>query len=218
MNVDTVRAAVEAEFRVTGADTPSWPDPHAGAEDEPDEAEYSRVSDPAKYRILGARVAAWLRALTGLGLATVSTVDDMSAMWRGKKPDSGPISQARWVRPHRPDAIALLVCTSGFEGPTDNGVLLGAGTPAVEIVLLPDCGCDACDSGSAELLEELDDHILDVVTGAFTHVATPRGTVQGERDGWSASGPWDFAEAEQVLADARAKRSAYPVVSGTAWW
>lgn len=217
MNLGAIRAAVDTEFRTTGAATPPWPDPHLGRE-EPGEDEYSRVTDPAKYRIIGARVEAWLQALTALRLATVSPADDMSALWRDGKPDSGTLTGARWVQPLRTDAIALLVCTSGFEGLRDNGVLLGAGTPAVEIALLPDCGCDACDSGSADLTEELDDHILDVITGAFTHVATPRGTVQGERDGWSASGPSGFEEAEQVLADARAKRSVYPVVAGAAWW
>lgn len=218
MDVEAVRTAVEAEFAVTGASTPSWPDPHRG-QDEPDEAEYSRVSDPAKYRIIGARVEAWVRALTALRLATVTAVEATRSVWRDGTPDSGDMGQMRWIRPNRHDAIALLVCTSGFGGLTDNGVLLGAGTPAVEIALLPDCGCDACDSGSADLMEELDDHILDVITGAFTHVTAPRGTVRGERDGcWSASGAWGFADVERVLADARAKRSDYPVVSGTAWW
>lgn len=217
MNLGVIRSTVDAEFRVTGAQTPPWPDPHLGR-DEPGEDEYSRVSDPMKYRIIGTRIEAWLRALTALRLATVTTADDTGGVWRAGKPDSGTITKTRWVQPLRTDALALLVCTSGFEGLPDNGVLLGAGTPAVEKTLLPDCGCDACDSGSSELIEELDDHILDVITGAFTHVMAPKGTVQGERDGWSASGPWGFKEVEQVLADARANRSAYPVVSGAAWW
>jgi len=57
---------VEAAFAETGAATPGWPHPHPG-DVRPAEEEYSRESDPAKYRILGARVQAWSRALVATG-------------------------------------------------------------------------------------------------------------------------------------------------------
>lgn len=52
---------VEGAFAQTGADTPGWSDPHADREVA--EEEYSHVSQPGKYRIINARVEAWVRAL-----------------------------------------------------------------------------------------------------------------------------------------------------------
>lgn len=37
----------------------------------------------------------------------------------------------------------------------------------VSVLLTPHCGCDACDSGSGEVLEELDRWILSIVDGSF---------------------------------------------------
>lgn len=217
MDLDTVCSAVADAFAETGAATPDWPDPHPDRQ--PAEDEYSRCLDPAKYQIVGARAEAWLRALTGLGLATVARVEDLGAARRDDPPRGAPMmTRARWVRPHRPSAIPLLVCFRSFEGVPDNVVSLGAGEPAVEIASAPDCGCDACDSGSTDLLEELDDHVLDVISGAFVHVRTRHGVAQGRRNGWSASGFGERGLVEQVLSDARAGRSRHPVLRGACWW
>lgn len=35
------------------------------------------------------------------------------------------------------------------------------------LATVPDCGCDACDSGSDDLLEVMDREVLGVVSGAF---------------------------------------------------
>ena len=43
----------------------------------------------------------------------------------------------------------------------------GRGCPAVSVTWIPDCGCDACDSGSQDVLDELDEAILGIVSGAF---------------------------------------------------
>ena len=66
---DDLLTAVDSEFEVTGASLVGWPDPHDGRS--PDNDEYSRVTNPARWLILGARTDAWLVALERLGLATI---------------------------------------------------------------------------------------------------------------------------------------------------
>jgi len=39
--------------------------------------------------------------------------------------------------------------------------------PAVNVHAAPACGCDACDDGAAQLLEEIDEAILAVLEGAL---------------------------------------------------
>ncbi|WFR71554.1 DUF6226 family protein [Prescottella defluvii] len=46
-------------------------------------------------------------------------------------------------------------------------VTVAAGDPAVRLAEIPDCGCDACDRGSAELLEDMDKWVLSVVDGSL---------------------------------------------------
>ncbi|WP_420879610.1 DUF6226 family protein [Rhodococcus sp. (in: high G+C Gram-positive bacteria)] len=46
-------------------------------------------------------------------------------------------------------------------------VAVAAGDPAVCLAEIPDCGCDACDRGSAELLREMDWWVLAVVDGSL---------------------------------------------------
>ncbi len=216
VDLDALRQRVDAEFRDTGSRTPPWPDPHPDRQ--PADEEYSRVSDPGKYRIIGARADAWLRSLAGLELAGVEDVDDPAGAWRDE-PTGGAVARARRVRPVRAGALPLLVCTSGFAGVSDNGVLIGVGDPALQVATIPDCGCDACDSGSADLLAELDRLVLDVVGGQFIHVVTSRGTVTAGSGGWSATGfrGGGAAGIERVLADARLGRSRHQVLRGAPW-
>ncbi|NYD59482.1 hypothetical protein BKA08_003720 [Nocardioides marinisabuli] len=54
---------VETRLAVAGASTPGWADPHPDRE--PSDEEYSRVSDPRKWPLEGARALAWTAALTG---------------------------------------------------------------------------------------------------------------------------------------------------------
>lgn len=162
--MDTICGAVAEAFVATGAGTAAWPDPHPDRQ--PADDEYSRCLDPARYRIVTARAQAWLHALCDLGLAATVPVEDLSSAWRDDAPHGPPMTRAQWLVPHRADAIPLLVCYGSFGGAADNAVILGAGAPAVEIASVPDCGCDACDSGSADLLDELDGHVLDVISGS----------------------------------------------------
>jgi hypothetical protein len=116
------------------------------------------------------------------------------------------------------DGLPLIVARSQLGPVDDAGVTLGVGDPAVVIRWIPDCGCDACDSGSQDVLDELDEAILGVVSGAFRRLAAGDRviTVVGA-DRWSASssGSETFGRGEvaEILADPTGWRE----VSGPPW-
>ncbi|WP_432485695.1 DUF6226 family protein [Kineococcus esterisolvens] len=224
MDEESIRTALQAAFAVTGAGTPGWPDPHPDIDREIDAAEYSRCLDPGKYRILAARTQAWTQALSELDLAEVEAIEPTAAAsaWRqgasqAHSPAHAPTRTHR-LRPHQPGALPLLIDVHGFDGLKDNAVALGAGEPAVLLTHVPVCGCDACDDGSTVLLDQLDDAVLDVITGAFAHVDTPHGAVQGGRGGWQAEGSAGNLDVEQLLEQARTGSCPHPAVHGTRWW
>ncbi|WP_435747175.1 DUF6226 family protein [Nocardioides sp. SYSU DS0663] len=184
--LDDLLTEVDREFAVTGVDTPGWPDPHPDRE--PLEEEYSRCLDPGKYLILPARVEAWARVVTARGLATVDEPD--LSVWRGSRrlPDqTGPV---RRFTPTQPDGATLLAATAVVDG-EPFGIDLGiacAGTTVAFLDALPDCGCDACDWGSADLLRELDDWFLTVARGGVLHARSDGASITQTRDGWAGSG------------------------------
>jgi len=218
VDAPTLLRAVDAAFAETGAATPGWPNPHPG-DVRPAEEEYSRESDPAKYRILGARAQAWSRALVATGLATLDAPVDKRPRWRGPLTTALPVLDIVRLRPADAGAVPLLLATREEVKGLATIVSVGAGDPAHEVDLVPDCSCDACDLGSDDLLEALDDRVLDVVSGALVHVLTPEGYVQPRRDGGGVrSGGRTPVDYDQVLADVEAGRSSYPVVRGEPWW
>ncbi|BCN59062.1 hypothetical protein RE9427_24320 [Prescottella equi] len=72
------------------------------------------------------------------------------------------------LEPTANGAVPLLLTT---HTPVDSDhictVTVAAGDPAVRMAEIPDCGCDACDRGSAALLEELDRWVLAIVDGSL---------------------------------------------------
>jgi hypothetical protein len=206
--------ALTEAFAVTGASTPPWPDPHPDRN--PPEEAYSRLLDPAKYRILGARAEAWIAALTHEGLADAEEVTDPNAAWREKP--TVPLTRAVRLRARRPGTVPLLLGFAGLQGVPDAVVLVGAGEPAVQFELIPDCGCDACDSGSQDLLDTLDRLMHAVVSGDLVHVTTPKGTAFSTGSGYSARGFRRRTDIHALLDDARAGRSRHDVVRGAPWW
>lgn len=186
MDERRLRALVAEAFAATGMATPGWPNPHPGGRQPLDE-EYSRCPDPGKYRILAARAEAWVLALTELGLATAEVAVDPSAVWRDEVPRPAP-ERATWVHPRQNGALPLLVALFSIQGAADVGLCLGAGDRAVLVLTTPDCGCDACDSGSESLLEQLDEYVWAVVSGALVHLAAKDSVVVATGSGWSASG------------------------------
>ena len=200
--------AVDDAFAVTGDGLARWPDPHPDRS--PRDEEYSRLSDPAKWRIVGARADAWAVALVGAGVAD----DDHGSEVRWAPATRLAVSRTHRVVPRAAGALPLVIAR-GPLGPVDDAcVTLGAGDPAVCITSIPDCGCDACDSGSQDVLDELDEYMFGVVSGAFRRLwsVDREITVIGDQR-WRASGPFARGEVQAVLADP----VGWHEVSGASW-
>lgn len=161
-------AAVDTAFVVTARGlAPPWPDPHEGRS--PTDDEYSRVSDPAKFRLLGARAEAWASRLAEQGMATRGH----DVAW--SEPPGTIVTRAERLDPRQPDALPLVIARSMIGDIPDAGVTLGVGHPAAFLAACPACGCDACDLGAQEELDRLDRLVLGVVSGRIDNLA------QGER-------------------------------------
>jgi len=223
VDADQLQDAVRQVFTAAGGDRMGWPDPHPGhtVADE----EYSRVSDPDKFRIITVRAAAWITALVEGGLATATPLtdaDDVRGAWSGEPPHLGASVEATWLHPVAGGAVPLLLCLDRVQEAEHAYLVVGIGEPAVQVDTLPDCGCDACDSGSTDLLQALDRRLIDVVSGELTYIRLPDGVVCGGGDGWSAG--WtsgagrDREQVEALIVEARAGRSSYQVVHGRPWW
>lgn len=123
----------------------------------------------------------------------------------------------RWIAA---GALALVVARSRIADVPDAGVVLGAGDPAVCVDVSPDCGCDACDSGSQDELDVIDARVLAVVSGSFRYLSRgPRRITVIDRDGsWSGrdrvGGGFARGEIEATIADPAGWRE----VSGAPWW
>ncbi|GAA3054408.1 MULTISPECIES: DUF6226 family protein [Actinomycetes] len=120
-------AAVEAAYRADPLSKTQWDDPYPqrllpGEDWAPPEDAYSRVSEPEKYRIVGARARAWERALERLGLgdaglATAPTTGPTAAL--------NAVPTAWTFQPEQPQ-VRLIVprCSWG-------GSRTAAATPAI---------------------------------------------------------------------------------------
>lgn len=205
---DELLAAMRSAFAVTGAALPGWPDPHGGGS--PADDEYSRVSNPGRYLILGARVEAWLEALTGLGLAVIER--DSAPEWVAGS-GSGP-SRADRVVPRAAGALSLVVARSRLGDVDDAVVTIGVGDPAVRVTWVPDCGCDACDAGSEWELDRLDEYLLGIVSGTFRQLRRKDRMIEVLNDnGWSAQGLRRRDRVNAILADP----TGWDELSGNSW-
>lgn len=170
-------AEVEAAFARTALER--WDDPHPPPDRVVADEEYERVTDPAKWRIIGARADAWIDALVALGLANVER--DAVPDW--VETPATNLTRTDIVTPSIEGGLRLVVSRSRIEDVPDAGVTLGVGEPAVRIVFIPDCGCDACDSGSQDVIDHLDTHIRPIVTGEFRHLWRGRQSITLLEDG-----------------------------------
>ncbi|MEU3269491.1 DUF6226 family protein [Saccharomonospora sp. NPDC006951] len=141
---------------------PEWPDPHPGGA-MPRDDEYSRVTDPGKYRIAHARARVWAELLGEAAgarsdeLAGAGLVVDAQRFDRGVRlssPRSGTLPLVLLERDARDTESGSFVA----------GLHAGIGLPDTG-ENLPDCGCDACDCGSADLLTAIDATIGEIVGG-----------------------------------------------------
>ena len=88
------------------------------------------------------------------------------------------------------------------------------GEPAEVLESQPDCGCDACDTGSADLLETVDSAFILALDGGVYVVREGERVVRRTLDGCSSSG---VSDAERWLDEAAAGRRTEGVVAGEPW-
>lgn len=150
---------VENEFESLGGGALAWPNPHYDRDPTPEE--YSRNADPGKYRILVDRVQAWANVLVSRGWANKESM----ASWA----DLRLIRQYEELvlAPVAPGAVPLVFAITGDDPGIGHSVVVGAGDPAIVVGDPRGCGCDACDDGSMQLLEDLDQWVLSVVDGSL---------------------------------------------------
>ena len=183
----TTVSDLEARVATTyeGLDLPAWPDPHAGRDSAGDE-EYSRVTDPARYRIVHARARAWVAALEELLGARVETVGPPPSVSSGR----GAFDRGVRLVPPTPDALPLLLLERDVFTLPDQETLavldIAVARAVVVVATEPDCGCDACDSGSRDLLEAIDAAIRQVIAGPFVVLRGETWQAQWHPGGWRA--------------------------------
>jgi len=195
---DGLLAGVDRAFAMTGTTTRGWPDPHAGGR--PLDEEYSRVSDPGRYRILAARVGAWIQALTDAGLAETRAVP--ARPWIAPPRPPSDWESVRCITPIRPGGLTLLVADTIVAGAPfglDLAIAWGPDRP-VFLAAVPPCGCDACDRGSADLLRTLDGWVLTVARGGVVHVRSARSSTTRTLDGWQSTGGPNLSFVDEATA------------------
>lgn len=179
VTIDALQAEVDARFDRLGL--PGWPDPHAGRPDRsPAEDEYSRLTNPGRHVVVHERARVWAQVL---GERLGARVDRLPP--EPLRPvDNHLLGFHRGVRvtSARPGTVPLLLLERDMrDDPGDDEPLPVLVVAVVRSDLLlaswPDCGCDACDCGSADLLEALDQSVREIVGG-------PCVVLQGE--GWGA--------------------------------
>ena len=198
--------AVDEAFARLRGDLADWPDPRPGGRPAADE-EYSRVTEPERYRLLAARADAWVEAVVAAGLGEAEDVDPGSVTWVEAR--HLPESRTTVVR-GRPGTQPVVVANLQDE----TFVQVGVGDPAEVLELQPDCGCDACDTGSADLLDTVDDAFVLALGGGVLVVREGDRVVRRTLEGWSSSG---VSDAERWLDDAAAGRRTDGVVAGEPW-
>lgn len=200
IRVDELRARVAAGYE--RLDMPSWPDPHPDMEP-PGEEEHSRYTGPERYRVVHGRARMWADVLGDVPGVRVVSVPPLDV--------KGPDRFDRGVRitSSRSGTLPLLLLESDVwlsetEG-TMAGLRVSVARPEVSVETLPQCGCDACDSGSADLLEVIDEVISTVVGGPFVALRAEDWRAQWHPNGWSwsAGGTGPDLDLDQLTAVCR---------------
>lgn len=186
VRVGELRAQVESRYRSLGM--PTWPNPHPDM-GSPREEEYSRVTDPERYRIVHTRAEIWtdvLRDDVGVEVETLAP-GDLGGEGRLGRFDRG----FRLVSP-RPATLPLLLLEQDapLQGQerTLAVVHISVVRPDIALEMLPDCGCDACDSGSQDLLHAIDDTVCQVLHGPFVAMRGEGWRAHWHPDGGSSTG------------------------------
>lgn len=204
---------VEESFGSLRGELADWANPRPGGA-QPLEEEYSRCLDPHRYRLLGVRAEAWIETVTAAGVGVARSVAPEEVRWAGEihlHPTRATVIDGR------AGTQPLVVAWAPVDGVEDSLVLVGVGDPTHVLERQPDCGCDACDTGSADLLNTVDDAFILALSGGVHAVRSGERVVIRSINGWSASGSFEPGEVEQWLADADAGRRTDGVVRGEPW-
>jgi hypothetical protein len=184
---DDLLPAVAAHY--ARASMPAWSPPRpADVEAQPEE--YERVTDPQRYRVVHARARAWVAALAGQPGIRVAPLgaDELTGTRR-----TGPMDRGVRVTCDRPGTLPLLFCerdaTTSDDGRAIVPILqICLARPDLELEIQPDCGCDACDFGSANLLDAVDDAVTEVLRGPFALLRGPGWYATWHPEGGGAGG------------------------------
>jgi hypothetical protein len=197
VGLDELQAQVAVSYNRVGM--PAWPNPHpqmAPARDE----EYSRVTEPDRYRIVHIRARAWTDRL-----ADLPTVD-VQVLAPAPLDDDGHLGRFdRGVRltSVRPNTLPLLLLERDVQWSGVDGTLavlhVSVVRPQVAVAMLPDCGCDACDFGSDDLLQAIDEAIAPVVGGPFVVLQGRGWRALWHPDGGSSGGTGRVREHRELM-------------------
>lgn len=203
MNLVELERAVERRFADTAAGLANWADPHPPPDRIVADDEYSRVTDPGRWRIVGARADAWVGALLDTGLATV-----VAAPVEWPAASTPAVTRHVVVVPRVRDGLRMVVARSRFDVVDDAGLVIGVerdGGPAAVVTWFPDCGCDACDSGSQDELDRLDEVVIGIVDGTFRLLECDRQRIlvfePGHREARDLPGRHPRDLIDRILAD-----------------
>ncbi len=92
--------------------------------------------------------------------------------------------------PERPGGLTLALASTLVDGNPfgfDIGVRQ-SGMSTVFVAAVPDCGCDACDTGSVDLLDTFDGWVLTVARGGVIHARDQPPRITRTIDGWTGGG------------------------------
>lgn len=184
LTIDGLQAEVDTRFDRLGL--PSWPDPHPDRR--PTDDEYSRLTNPGRHVVVHERARVWAQVLGELLGARVDRLPPEPL--RQVDGDLHGFDRGLRVTSPRPGTLPLLLLERDMrDGPDDEPLpvlVVAVVRPDVLLARWPDCGCDACDCGSADLLGAVDQSVREIVGGPC---AVLRGRGWGARwvpDGGSA--------------------------------
>ncbi|HEX5596570.1 MAG TPA: DUF6226 family protein [Micromonosporaceae bacterium] len=167
---------------------PSWPYPRPRMAS-PREEEYSRVTEPERYGIVYARARVWAEKLADVPGVEVETLAPAPLDDEGQL---GQFDRGLRLNSPRPGTLPLLLLERDAQLPGRDAPLavlhISVVQPKVALTRVPACGCDACDSGSDDLLRAIDETIGNAIGGPLVVLRGKGWQAQWHPGGGSSGG------------------------------